>query len=321
MSINKIILLCLLAFAACKKIPEGFLSEGVYYSDSPIMLELGTANQKTASLTLDGSTVPATVTLLDIRHAGTDKRAEEFFREYPVIIYKEAIDPLIDTTIEQVNKKRELTKRKPFDFLPSGQFVFNGGTDSLPADQDYEFDVQVSNVAGVRTFKKIGRIHTLQVPRYEIISQANSWFQDFSEKSGDIALPNTTITLVSDTGNIAILKITDEDGVPFNPAKGQILVRGDRPSFESFSRFHPVKFTDTAMICNFEIAPFPIAPSKQYNNYLIYYRIPSKYVAIDPSVGLDPALTYSVNPRFAFRLKRSGTYIIEVRLPKVKRKI
>lgn len=306
--------------AACKKIPEGFLSEGVYVPDSPIRLERGNPFLKTASLQLDGTTSPATVELLDIRRVGTNTRAQEFYREYPVYVYKEAVDPEKDTTIAQVNNKRELKKLPPFQFLKSGQFIFNAATDSLPVDADYEYDIRVTNVAGTREYKKIGLIHTFDAPRYEIISKANSWFQDFSDKSGAAPDPSMTITAIADTGNIVILKITDEVGNPFNPAKGEILVRGDRPSFESFSRFNPLKFTDTAMVCNFEIAPFPIKPSKQYNNYLIYYRIPSTFVTMDPSLGLDPKFTYSTNPRFAFRLKKSGTYVVEIRLGKVRRK-
>lgn len=309
-----------LVLAGCKKIDEGYLSDGIYYSDSPILVERGIAFQKTSALSMDGTTVPITVKLLDIRKVGSGKRAEEFFKEYPVYVYKEAVDPDVDTTIEQVNAKRELKNMPPFQFLSSGQFVFNGATDSLPVDTDYEFDIEVSNVAGVRTYKNVGIIHTMDGERYTINAQANNAFQDFTGTVVPIGNPKITITAVSDTGHHAILKIVDEDGKPFNPKSGEIIKRGDRPTFENYARFHPIINTDTSMICNFEITPFPIKKIPTYN-FLMYYRIPSQFITLSPSIpGLDPKTGYSANPLFEFHIKKAGTYVIEIRLLKVKKK-
>lgn len=305
--------------AGCKKIPEGFLSDGIYVADSPIQLERGNPFQKSSSLSLDGTTRPATVKLLDIRRVGSTQRAEEFFKKYPVYVYKAAIDPEKDTTIALVNAKRELKTLEPFQFLSSGQFVFNGATDSLPLDVTYEYDVEVTNVAGVKTFRKIGLIHTIDPERAKVTSSGgNSWFEDFTTKSGTLGNLRINITILADTGHIAILKITDKDGKAFNPKTGEIIKRGDRPTFESYARFHPVTFTDTTMSCDYEITPFPGRALPGYGGFLMYYRIPSKYVNIDPSVGAPAAS--SANPRFGFQIKKAGTYLIEVQMEKVTKK-
>jgi len=117
---------------------------------------------------------------------------------------------------------------------------------------------------------------------------------------------------VSDEGARVILKLVDKNGSPFNPKAGEIIKRGDRPVFENYARFHPIITTDTAMICDFELAPFPLT---RYNdgatdwNHLMYYRIPSQFVKVDNMA----ANAFSVNPRFAFVVKLEGTYVVEIK--------
>ncbi|NSL87803.1 DUF5007 domain-containing protein [Chitinophaga solisilvae] len=316
-----LLLTAVLLAAGCKKIDEGFLSDGLYVPDSPIKIERGNPFQKTASILADGTTQPMTVKLLDIRRADNKKRADEFFREYNVYVYTAAIDPEKDTTIEQVNAKRVLKKMQPFVFLPSGQFVFNGATDSLPLGVAYEYDVEVSNVAGTRKFTNIGLMTTIDPPLFKKTSLGGcNWFQDFGTKNGSMGDLTFNITKVADTGTSVILKIADQFGKPFNPKKGEIIKRGDRPTFESYARFHPVVYTDTSMICNFEITPFPVREIPGYGGYLMYYRIPSNFVVLDNNIpGMEPGPN-SVNPRFGFQIIKAGTYLVEIRLPKTTRK-
>jgi hypothetical protein len=303
----------------CKKVGIGFLSDGVYYQDTPFKLDKGATTQTTSALTLDGTTLPAEIKLLDVRNAVTHLHADEFFQESEVFVYKEAIDPKTDTTIELVNKKRELKKIPPFQFLPSGQFLFNAGTAGLPTGAVYEYDISVSNSSGAKTYKNIGLITVVEKDPFEITTAASSWFRDFSTTSGSLPTPVLKITKISETGTNAILKITDEDGVVFNPKKGEVITRGDRSSFMSFAKFHPVEITDTALICNYEIVPFPIAPAAQ--GYLMYYRIPSEFSTISATIpAAEAPFTHSINPRFEFHLTRLGSYLIEVKIPGVKHK-
>lgn len=308
----------------CKKISVGFLSEGVFYQDSPFKIDRGATIQSSSALTLDGSTLPVSIKLLDVRNAITHAHAPEFYEEHEVYIYKQAIKQT-DTTIELVNKKRELKKIPPFQFLPSGQFLFNSGTAFLPTGNIYEYDIEVSNESGARTFKNIGLMQVTETPPYEIRRNSNNWFKDFATNSGNIVNPVITITQQASTGNRAILKIVDEDGKPFNPKAGEIIKRADRPTFESYAKFHPIEYTDSTMICDFEVAPFPLFQIPGYGSYDIFYRIPSEYAAItNPTVAFpaDPGgtATYSVNPAIGFLLKKEGTYLVEVKLLRVKHK-
>ncbi|WP_349314205.1 DUF5007 domain-containing protein [Chitinophaga sp. MM2321] len=314
------VLLVALLVAGCKKIEEGFLSDGLYVPDSPIRIERGNPFQKTSSIIADGTTQPMTVKLLDIRRAGTKKHADEFYREYPVYVYTTAIDPAVDTTIEQVDAKRVLKPMKPFEFLESGQFIFNGATDSLPVDVDYEYDVEVTNVAGTKTFTNIGVMRTFDPPLSELKAQGCSWFQDFATTNGTMGDLKVNISKVADTGTLVMVKITDQFGVPFNPKSGEIIQRGDRPTFESYAKFHPVQYTDSTMICNFEITPFPVKEIPGYGGFLMYYRIPSDFVILDKSIPNLPTAPCSVNPRFGFQIKKAGSYLVEIRLPKTTRK-
>lgn len=305
-----------LLITGCKKIEEGFLSDGLYIPDTPIKVQRGNAFQKTSAILADGTTQPMTVTLLDIRRVDTKKHADEFFKEYPVYVYTAAVDPATDTTIELVNKKRELKKLQPFVFLASGQFVFNGATDSLPVDVTYEYDIQVSNVAGTKVYKNIGTLTTIDPPLVTEMTTGCNFFPDDGSATVPMGAATMTVTRVSESGASVILKITDKDGKPFNPKKGEIIKRGDRPIFENYARFHPIEYTDTAMICNFEIAPFPLSRYSSGGtnwNYLMYYRVPSTFLSIDKNLSSKIG---SVNPLFAFRLMKAGVYVVELRLPK-----
>lgn len=313
------ILLGVLA-AGCKKIDEGFLSEGLYVPDAPIQIQRGNPFQKTNAILADGTTQPMTVKLVDVRRADTHEHADEFYKEYPVYVYTASVDPAVDTTIEQVNKKRELKQLKPFEFLSSGQFLFNGATDSLPLGVTYEYDIEVSNVAGSKLYKNIATLTTIDPPLVTEMTTGCNLFPDDGSATVSMGTPVMTVTRVSESGASVILKLTDKDGRPFNPKKGEIIKRGDRPIFENYARFHPVEYTDTAMICNFEIAPFPLSKYSSGGtnwNYLMYYRIPSDFLTVDKTISTKVG---SVNPLFAFRLMKAGVYIVEIRMPKTTRK-
>ncbi len=82
-----------------------------------------------------------------------------------------------------------------------------------------------------------------------------------------------------------------------------------------------MEYTDTTMICNYELTPFPILEYPGYG-YLMYYRIPSNKVVIDRGVDAkSQARRYlQREPRWAFRLLVKSTYEVTVKMPKVTRK-
>lgn len=317
---QKILLLILctaFVMAACKKVEPGFLSDQMRYKDNVIYCKRGLSLQQSDRINTDESTPPVTFKLLNLRDKATGKAApQSFFDDYEVLVFKdgESFNVETDTSVEQLNKKREIQKLKPMYFNEnSGQFVFNKASLNLPLG-DYLFDIASQNVHGSHTFPSFGQISVVEPTLDDIFTIEDNVSNAFDVNSVAIPMrnPKMTLTKVSDEGARVILKLVDKNGNPFNPKAGEIIKRGDRPVFENYARFHPIITTDTAMICDFELAPFPLT---KYNdgvtdwNHLMYYRIPSQFVKVDNMA----ANAFSVNPRFAFVVKLEGTYIVEIK--------
>ncbi|WP_166436991.1 DUF5007 domain-containing protein [Niastella caeni] len=317
------LLVLIITGMACKKIQEGFLSDTMRYIDKNIYCLRGLPLVQSQRIDIDGSTPPITFDMQNLRHENGDPAPKEFFSEYEVLMFKPGMtfDIKTDTTVAELNKKREKRTVTPMEFNPvSGQISFNRGSVNIPLGK-YIFDLQATNVNGTKLFPSFGTINIVDPLPEDIFLQEDNVSNAFHDVTGVATAhknPKLTFTKVSNDGARIILKISDKNGKPFNPKAGEIIRRGDRPTFENYARFTPVQFTDTAMICDFEVAPFPLAkyitPTTDWG-HLIYYRIPSRFATID---GFTPGL-YSVNPRFAFTLKMEGTYIIELRLTDVTR--
>ena len=216
-----------------------------------------------------------------------------------------------------LNSVRQLIDSPCFDFnIHTGAFTFYNTTDSVP-DGTYTYDVKATNESGSKIYKNIATFTLYDGLPYENDGAACSWFQDNTTNNGTISTPTMTIQRQSTNGDRVILKLVDENGTPFNPANNEYIPRGDRSSFETFARFHPLIVTDTALICDFELTPFPIVQAAQ--GYTIYYRIPSNIALIDPGYAPTADRIYSTNPRFTFRLWQDGTYLVTIQIPNVTR--
>ncbi len=311
----KVFLLLVLVWG-CKKIQEGFLSDTLRYKDRVIYAKKGLALTLSDRINADGSTPPITYKMENLRERNSGKPApEEFFTEYDVLVFKEGIvfNPEVDTTVELLNEKRELKKMKPMEFNQiSGQISFNRASSNLPVGE-FTFDLEAKNVFGTKNYNDFAEIHVIEPTIDDLfeLTYSAATGSDAAEVFTTIKAPKVSVQKVSNDGARVILKYTDKNGRPFDPSIGQVIKRGDRPMFETYARFNPVLYTDTAMICDFEVAPFPlqryIDPSTDWG-FLIYYRIPAAFISID---GLP---NQSANPVVEFRLKMEGTYIVEVRL-------
>ncbi|MDF2189174.1 DUF5007 domain-containing protein [Paraflavitalea sp. CAU 1676] len=302
---------------ACEKIEEGFLSDLVRYKDNVIQCKRGMPLVKSAPIEGDGSTPPYTFKMVNLRDANGKAAPKEFDTEYDLVVFKEglAFNPETDTTLALLNKKRETLKVKPLIFNEkSGQIVFNRGSTHLPLG-DYQFDVEMNNVKGTKLFPSIAKLQVVDPLNEDFFTlyAAAAAAATPAEAFSDMKAPRVTCKRVSGEGARVILKIVDKNGVTFNPKAGEIIKRGDRPIFETYAKFNPVIITDTAMICDFEVAPFPMAkyitPATNWG-YLIYYRIPAAFIQVDEKT----AKTVSANPRFEFQLMMEGTYVVEVKL-------
>ena len=306
-----LLLAAVVAFAGCKKAPNGYLSDQLRYPNFPIKVQRGVVTE-TQPINTDGSSAPVVYELLDIRDAATHKHADSIYAKHERYIFTGRFDPNTDTTVALLNTKRKLVNEPCFEFNKhTGAFDFYGTTVNVPVG-DYEYDIRASNEAGSRIFKNISTFTFYDGDPFSIENGGGAWFQDGSTASGDIGQPLVDVQKISNDGDRVILKIVDKNGTPFNPNNQEVIKRGDRTYFESFARFHPVIYTDTAMICDFELTPFPFLPSTY--GFLMYYRIPSKYAKLDAGLTPTPDRIYSVNPRFAFHIYQDGTYVVTVKI-------
>ncbi|MBO9732735.1 MAG: DUF5007 domain-containing protein [Chitinophaga sp.] len=315
----KYILFTALAFTvliiACTKVENGFLSEGMRYKSPEIYIPKG-ITARYPGILFDGSTPPVHFELLDMRPVEGGKLPAAFSTKYPVWTFKDkmSFDPDKDTTIALLRAKQDSSQELPFEFNPvNGGFLFKAPATNLP-NGVYEFDVKATNVNGSRIYKNLARLH-IQDPEYirmtevPVIPGYDSVTNTFpGEAKGTMELKR-----ISAQGTKVSLKIVDKNGKLFNPRNGEVIVRGDRPSFASYARFNPVVVTDTALITDFAIAPYPAKLIPGYVNYLIYYRIPARFIKMDGG----PIKGWAANPRFGFQILFEGTYEVTVRLPNV----
>lgn len=317
-------MVCVLSlFAGCEKIEKGFLSDNPRYVNGTITVPRGGIYVASDRIDADGSTPPYRYKLLNLRDKTTGEPAPaEFSTNYDVLMFKsgQVFNAQVDTTIELLNAKRETVSTAPFVFNEvSGQLVFNRSSSNLPLGE-YIFDIEMSNVKGTQLFESFGEVRVIdptELDYFEVTYQAAS-VSDANETFTNITTPTLSCERVSAEGARVILQIVDKNGVPFDPSAGEVIRRGDRPTFETHVKFNPVVETDTALICDFEVAPFPLV---NYNDgvtdwgYLIYYRIPARFAHAD---GYG-AGSMNINPVFGFRMLMEGTYVVKVRLPSVAR--
>ena len=321
---NKTILILLAAstccLAACKKITDGFLSDTLRYKSPDLYCQRGLPLVQSDPINLDGSTPPISFKMLNLRDSSGKALAAEWNTKYNIVAFKPGMTFNVDTdtTVDLLNKKRETLNVTPMDFnTVSGQLSFNKGSLNLPLGI-YVFDIQATNVHGTKFYPSLGRINVVDPTTDDMFGLEDNANNAFSDATGGVTPMKglkVIFTKVSADGARIFLKLSDKNGNPFNPSAGEIIKRGDRPTFENYTKFHPISYNDTSMICDFEVPPFPLAKyvdaAGSNWNHLMYYRIPSKYVLID---GLG-AHQYSANVRIAFNVKLEGTYIVEYRMP------
>jgi hypothetical protein len=301
---------------ACTKVRSGYLSSQIRYPNSPDRVPRGVVTQLSPADN-DGSSSPVVYELVDIRDTLTHKHADSLYWKQDRYVFTSQFVADVDTTIGLLNSIRAKVSAPCFDFnIHTGALTFYGTTANVPLGT-YEYDVKATNEAGSKTFKNAGLFTLYDGDTYENDGAACAWFQDGTTTNGTISTPTMTITQVSTAGDRVILELVDKNGTPFNPNLSEYIARGDRSSFQTFARFHPLIVTDTSLACDFELTPFPIVPGAQ--GYTIYYRIPSNKVLIDPGITPTAARIYSANPRFTFRLFQDGTYLVKIQIPNVTR--
>ncbi|PWK80165.1 uncharacterized protein DUF5007 [Mucilaginibacter oryzae] len=328
MQVKKYILgtILLASVVACKKVPTGFQSDAIRYKDNELVAKRGLILYQSDRINADGSTPPYSFKMLNLRGIDGSPAPKEFTTPYQILVFKDGLsfDAAKDTTVAQLNAKRETRTVPPMSFNEvSGQLTFNRGSINLPLGK-YTFDVQFTNPTGTKLFKSLANINVVDPTTDDLFTLTDNVANAFHDVTGAVTPmknPTITCTRISANGARVILKMVDKHNKPFNPQAGEIIQRGDRPVFENYAKFNPVTKNDTAMICDFEVAPFPLAAYKTPTTnwgFLMYYRIPSRFVEIDGFPASSG--TFSVNPRWSWQVKLEGTYIVQIKFNDVTHK-
>jgi len=329
MRLNYIVgIMTIASMISCKKIENGFQSDAIRYKNNDLIAKRGLSLYQSDQINTDGSTPPYTFKLLNLRKIDGSPAPKEFTTEYEITVFKPGLsfDPETDNTRAALDAKRQVVKTLPMTFNEkSGQLSFNKGSANIPLGK-YIFDIEMTNATRTRLFPSLATVD-VQDPALEdlfvITDNVSNAFSDQTGAATPHRNPIITCTKISNEGARAILKMVDKNGKVFNPSAGEIIQRGDRPVFENYAKFNPVIKTDTALICDFEIAPFPlvkyVTPTTDWG-FLMYYRIPSQFVTVDGTQFARDKGTFSVNPRWSWQLKLEGTYVIQVKFPDVTHK-
>ncbi|MFB2118158.1 hypothetical protein [Parapedobacter sp. 2B3] len=305
-----------MAAVACKKVPDGFLSDYIRYEELPINVPQGRAYVSYA-LNPDGSNKPATIKLLNVYDKATGNDVTDLFmQKYELPVWTGYYDPKVDTTLELIDAKRKDSLVYPISInTSSGQLEANRATVNLPLGS-YEFDLEVTNSAGTKQYPRIGEFNLNEAPFFEIPAVRSTVAMKVGAESTTQLLPagGIEVNRIGDDEDKIIVRIVDENGISFNPKAGEIARRpasgtsgGWLQTMQDYSLSY--ELFDDRMEFIYGVVPFPL--NSLGNGFNYYYRIPTEYVHFDESLGL-PDDTYSCNARFSFRAFLPGTYEITV---------
>lgn len=307
-------------YSSCQKVPNGFLTNYPYYDQSPMYIGKGYTFVSSPLETI-GSTIPMQAKILHVYDISGNNVDNVFLKQYPMIIFTGFYDPRIDTTMAMVNSITKTVEAPPVSVnSANGSFQTNFNTVNVPSGE-YTFDLQISNSAGTKVYPKIAYFILVDTTGY-ITDQGGVPYDRLFEVGNESvtkSLPNPIITVqrIADTPNMVVMKMIDQNGTSFDPAKGEIIRRpnsgttgGYLQTLQDYSLDYSAN--DTTMNFNFPpFVPFPI--SSLGNQFFIYYRIPTQFVHITG----QPDGKWSVNPRFYLQVMIPGTYEVTIQLPDV----
>lgn len=306
----------------CKKLPDGFLSPYIRYEESPIVIQRGRVKVSSA-LNFDGSSRPGKVKLVHIYDKSTGAVVDDIFlKKYTIKTWKALYNPKTDTTLELIQAKQEDSEVTPIRINDaSGQVEANFTTLYVPMG-NYVFDLEITNDNGTRLYEKIGEFQIVDAKPYEADPEIGTNYVRMIKVGNESQGENLTGTInveaqierTADAPNKIIVKMVDKNGVPFNPAAGEIQRRpntGNNPippylqTLQDYSL--KTELFDDRMEFTYGVNPFPL--NSLGNGYNIYYRIPAQYFTHDNQTKF-PDGQWSANPRFPFRVYVPGTYVI-----------
>lgn len=300
---NKIIsflfVLCAIAitdiFSGCTKIEKGFISPYQQYAVNQFTVIRGRVSTS-YSLINDGSSIPMHIKWTHI-YDSTGKVVDEMFsKKYTVGIWTAAYNAATDQTYATIMAKRSTAEMEPIVVNENnGTITSNEATLNIPLGS-YTMDLEVSNVAGTVSLKKIMQINIVDGLALETAPEQGS-FANGRAPAGTASVTyfyngsnnpyvKYNINRYADTPNVLSLKFVDKNGVPFNP-NTEVIKRPaagldpNPPFLQNLQDYAPDTYaaSDTAISIKFPIVPFPV--NSLGNGYNMYYHIKTSAVQID----------------------------------------
>ncbi|SFB79152.1 protein of unknown function [Parapedobacter composti] len=306
------------AIGSCTKVENGYISDYITYNIQTLEAVQGQVAY-TGSLVLDGSTSPVNVRLLSIRDKETGREATEFLETYDIATFQGEITAE-DNTLEKLMTKIAIAK------VPAIMINETGGRVGLTRSTTnvntglYTIDVEVTNVRGTKVLNEALDIRLLPAVSHNISYQAMTT-SDFGIEDNFIdASQHLEIEVRREPTeeNKIILQWVDRNGTPFNPKAGEIIKRGDRPTFSDWSPYFPEEVTDTGISYKFPntglnyplIRQINLAGSA-WNDGIVYYRV----------VGSATDINRNINPVSTINYHLNGTYTVIYHLKNVVRTV
>ncbi|WP_346239580.1 hypothetical protein ABDK00_009480 [Niabella insulamsoli] len=342
----------ILLMSACTKIEEGFISPTMQYSVKLLTISKGRI-AKSNSLVPDGSSIPLSIKWVHI-YDSTGKVVDDIFiKTYPVDVWTKSYNSLTDTSYAKIIEKRETVQLPPITVNPKSGVVESNSASLYIPSGTYTMDVEVSNEAGTQMLPKamtLVFIDDLPIATYQQSAYSLSRLIANTATGANPAYYNglnnpfimETVKRNGDAPNLITIKVTDRNGVPFNPRLGEIAKRPNSgvnpnpPFLQNLEDYAPDTFvaTDTALTLRYPLVPFPIASLG--NGFNQYYRIPTAFVTMDsvatwPANATGPGIyyqgasdsrylgtykndRYDYSLRFAARIFVPGSYSITLKL-------
>lgn len=342
---RKVLFFIFLSFLsiACSKIESGFVSPNMQYSPSTIAIIRGRISNSVA-LTLDGSSIPINVVWTHIHDVSGNIVDDIFKKEYPTTVWSSGFSPLIDTTYAGVMGKLMQGNVPPIQVNPTnGQIISTPTSVNVPLGT-YSMDLQVTNNSGTQILKNAMQLNFIDGPTTMIQDSANAQFQlvrltaytptsagtYYSGYNNPYVMYNVIRT--ADSPYTVTIKITDKNGVVFDPAKGEILRRPE-PGLNPVPAFYPnlqtfalgtYKALDTAFYSQMPLTPFPLAstPNGQYSALTpyIYYILPTEIIQLDKTTSWSGTNQYGnyykgTSDSHYVGVYRNGLYDLMLRIP------
>lgn len=308
----RLLLIAAVFAASCSKVEKGFLSPNLYYVENPFSVKQG-VTKVSSPLSIDGSTTPVSVSLLEIREKKSGKNVDSVFLSKQTMTVFAAPITYADSTVASLDGKLKDSSIAPFSINPiGGRLQFTANSTYIPQGV-YTIDLKVSNIRGEQTLKDICDISIEPTEFFSKGGAEYGYLMDTITAARIYTVPD--ITAVRQEGGAAkiIIKWVDEDGKLFNPKAGEVLARPGLASFQNWDPYFKQELTDTAFVFQYpdHVPVFPlfnpalVIGTTTQADYWCYYRIPAAFVK-------EPGMEHRTGFSFYFP-NAVGTYIVTIK--------